>query len=172
MSRKKIALIILVSVTIVLIIAFLFYAVFGFFWLYDPSGEIERDFSPELIREMENRYGITVPKNSVFLNGYNLYHPQDSYVIVFFEVPLENFKNKDNLSESIYIRNLLSLDETWSFEGTNSMVFHDDWFGKMGGEMQNSLTKKDTSYTSLEYSFENDKVLLRLIGWRPTQMFP
>ncbi len=171
MSLKKIALIISASVAVLLIVAFIFWAMFGF-WLYDPSGEIEKGFSPELIEEMENRYGISVPKNAVFLDGYNLYHPQDSFVVVYFEVPSEDFKNKDKLSENIYIRNLLSLDYNWSFDGAAGMVSHYEWFEKMGGEMENSLTKKDTSYTSLEYSFENDMLVLRFMGWRPTQIFP
>ena len=171
MSRKKLALIVSASVAVLLVVACVFWAMFGF-WLYDPSGEIENGFSPELIEEMKIRYGITVPENAVFLSGYNLYHPQDSFVVVYFEVPFDTLKNKDKLSENIYIRNLLSIDEKWCFGGTGGMVFHYEWFEKMGGEMENSLTKKDTSYTSLEYSFENDKLILRLIGWRPTQMFP
>lgn len=169
--KHKVGISIVAIVIFLGVAAYFLWAMFGF-WIYDPSCYIEEGFAQELLTEMKEKYGIIVPKDATFVKGYNAYHQQDSYVVVVLECTRKVDMDVNNSSDvSEYIRELLSLDERWSDFGVDNNKVASDWFEEMGGLMQYGSKNKEIDYTYISVSFEGDKTVIRLKGYRPSQMF-
>lgn len=143
-----------------------------FHWAFRTSfqkTEIKEGFSPELLEELQTQYGITIPEEAQFIKGYNLPGWQDSYVAILFEYPLAQSIAGDSTN---FVRQLLKLDSTrYPGFGSDRKQFHEsDWYDELGGTME--FATGDGKYTTISYTAQQSKIIIRIIGWRPGEEFP
>ncbi len=160
----------LVCVVVTLIIAGLFLAagVYFFNGLFDDT-EIKKGFSPELLEELQSRYGITIPEEAKFIKGYNT-GGQDNSVLIYFECPVTVQHLSENHNESI--TQLLKLDPTRYPSSAPAWGSVTGLAAELGGEMDYEMTHSTIAYTSIQYKFTENKLLIRFDGWRPRGTFP
>lgn len=170
MKHKWIITVLILLAVIGLFIAYAVYCWNGLF----GSTEIKKGFSPQLLEKLQTRYGITIPEEAKFIEGYNTGGP-DSSVLIIFECPVDNVSKLDN-NKAItdYVKQLLKLDPAMypaEQASKDSDVYTGDGLCDEWGPMDYELRNKGISYTSLSYRIEEDKLLIRFDGWRPGANF-
>jgi len=152
-------------IVMVLYIAYGIYCWKGLFYNY----EIKKGFSPELLEQLQIRYGITIPEEAKFIKGYNIGGPDNS-VVIFFECPLKDTWRSDNKTSIYnYMVQLLKLDSTRYW--THNSKSRGDWTEDLDAPMDYTLTDNRVAYTEISFNIEADKLIFRFIGWRPDAIF-
>lgn len=160
-------------------IVILFVAVAGFFaigaysfiHLFEPTLiEIKKGFSPELTGALKEEYEITVPENATFIKGYNYYLPQDpSEVIVWFECPIDELPEGEG---GDLVCRLLELEEdSYSSQAWRAEKHSNELYNEMG-EFDYQINYKKKSDTYISYKFDQGKIIIRFVGWKPPCSFP
>lgn len=136
-----------------------------------PPEEIKAGFSPELLETLQTQYGITIPEQAQFIKGYNLPNWRDSYVAILFAYPTEQPIEDDIQRISDSVRQLLKLDSTrYPGFGNDIKAFSgSDWYDELGGVMDHAT--RDNKSTTISCTVQPDKILIRVIGWRPGANF-
>ncbi len=169
MKSKKIMIGIAIALLIITVFFVLVYV--GLYWAFnsDPSTKIKEGFSDELLYSLKAEYGVTIPEDAVFIEGVNTNGWQDPYVIVLFELPYaENAALGDH---DAFIHSALSLNrEQYGNSAVYSIV--SEGFEDLGGKMQYEIDFTGKSFTSISYKIEENKIIVRFLGWRPGHNYP
>lgn len=162
--KNKIILIVLILLTVLLSTGVLLYQMFGF-WLIDASTPIEKGFTTELVDYLKDDYGITIPENAKFLSGENnMKNPQENFIEVFFECPLELDEYTDTQLRD-YVFETLKLSSK-DFGGLNSSSSSIEDLG-----FEKGFSHQKHSFTSIYYRVVGDKIEFAFVGYRPSETF-
>ena len=159
------------TLLMLLVVVGLFFAYATYCWkgLFGDT-EIKKGFSPELLENLQTRYGITVPEEAKFIKGYNTGGPDNS-VVIFFECPLKDTWRSDNKASIYnYMVQLLKLDCT-SYGMSHNSRPRGDWTEDRNAPMDYTLTDNRVAYTEISFNIEADKLIIRFFGWRPGATF-
>jgi hypothetical protein len=141
--------------------------IIGLLELSERKTEIKQGFSPELLICLQTRFGITIPEEAQFLEGYNMPGFQDPSVDILFELPISNMHETDDHMFN-YLHRVLKLGHRYSGpERADS--YRDD---ELGGQMEWELRDQTRYYTYISYRIEANKLVIRFQGWRPGTTFP
>lgn len=140
-------------------------------WMFqDPTTEIKKGFSPELIQELKEHYGITVPANAVFIKGYNT-NARDPEIIVWFECQIDKLpENKNDKGDEIVQELLLIEKDSYSLGGRAEPI--GEIYKEMGEEFAHTLVCNKEYDTYIDYTFDQDKIFIRFIGGHPHVELP
>lgn len=138
-------------------------------WMFqDPTTEIKKGFSPELIQELKEHYGITVPANAVFIKGYNT-NARDPEIIVWFECQIDELPEGEG---GDLVCRLLELEEdSYSSQAWRAEKHSNELYNEMG-EFDYQINYKKKSDTYINYKFDQGKIIIRFVGWKPPLQFP
>lgn len=154
-KAKKNIMILLCFVTVIIIIPLAANA-----WVhswFEPV-QITEGFSPNVLNMIKNRYGITIPTDACFLDGYIL-RGKDSCRLILFEYPIN--EQIESEQEVQYIMELLDMDEEIFDSGGNFSPSY-DWTDTFGGQMDTELI--GYGFTKICYRVEDDRIVFRLYG--------
>ncbi len=172
MKRKTVfdLIIIVLSVILLAVGAFVLFSHLMFDNTASPT-EIKKGFSPKLLSDLKDRYGITIPKEASFIKGYNDNDFREGNCYILFECPADESVRDEETAA--YIIRLLGLDSTRYSYSHNDIDLHTKpWFDEADGQLDHMLIYNDRPFTYISYSFKKDKVLIRFKGWRPRYSFP
>lgn len=155
------------GVLVLLILGTLAYAAYAFWGLYmSPAKELKDGFSPELKAAMRECYQLTIPDDAVLIKGEVTNHPQDAYVMLYFECP--NDGASDTMS---YLHAKLGLDESTYGPIVKGDELQTDRLSEFGGRMTYTVNYLDKPFTTLSFSIRGNTVRFRFCGWRPNTAF-
>lgn len=157
-------------ILLIVIVLYIAYGIYCWNGLFGDT-EIKKGFSPELLEQLQTRYGITIPEEARFIKGYNTGGP-DNYVVFFFECPLKDTWRSDNKTSIYnYMVQLLKLDSTRHGMSHNSRS-RGDWTEDRNAPMDYTLTDNRVAHTEISFNIEADKLIIRFRAWRPGATFP
>jgi len=173
MKRKTVfsTIIITVSVLLFTVGAFVLLSHLMFDSTAAPT-EIKEGFSPKLISNLKDRYGITIPKEASFIKGYNDNDFREGSCCILFECPADGSVGEEEETAESVIRLLGLNNMRYSYSRDDIVLHTKPWFEEADGQLDHMLIYKDRPFTYISYSFKKDKVLIRFKGWRPGYSFP
>lgn len=141
-------------------------------WLItDTSTKIEDGFTEELLSVLDTKYHITIPEDAVFIKGINSNDMHDPSVVILFELPAEPVLSSDREGVYNYIFQKLELDESRHHGGGHSTKIAADWYEEFGGELEYEIKDERQAFTYISYKLQDDKIIIRFVGWRPGATF-
>ncbi len=138
-------------------------------WMADPVTEIKQGFSQYTLDALKSDYGITIPKNALFIKGLNSNTFRDSSVDILFECPIDDSLNTDDMHAVCdWVYDILELDKNMYIGGLGSdEKISADWYEEMGGELDHCIKTKRDDLTKISYSATEEKIIIRIHGYAP-----
>jgi len=143
-------------------------------WMFGSSStEIRNGFSSELVAYLDTRYHLTIPENAKFSKGIFSSSFRDSFVVILFECAIDDVTVAERNRGVDYIFQTLKLDESnyHKFGGVDREV-KADWYDDFGGKFDYCVESKKDPYTFISYTFSNDTLTIRFVGYRPGNPIP